>query len=560
MKKSTISNKVILSLFILFYINVLNAQNVNFIWAQGAGGSDDDWGWRIGTDIYGNCYLSGTFQDNATFGDTILTSFGWQDIFLAKYNPSGNFMWIQQAGGPGFDYCAGLAIDSANNCIITGKYAGNSTFGDTTLIDSTGFGDVFVAKYSPEIDFLWVKKFGGNDMEYTTDLAIDLFNNIYIIGAFLDTTYFDNIELISAGDWDGFFAKTGPEGDLSWVQTFGGTGFDEGFSIANDLNDNVIISGRFQGSAQIGDTILVCPNSLDFFLAKFTSEGNLIWINQLDVSSIWDIVTDHEANIFITGGFFDTVAFGDTSLTSVGSEDIFTVKYNSLGQVLWARRGGGGNLSLGDAGAGLAVDENGGIAVTGGFNDTSSFGDTVLVSKGFSDVFALKYDANGNLVWIVSAGGPSADEGHDIAYYKADQYYLSGNFCSPINFGSIGLTGYGSSDIYIAKIDTSTLTNISKPKIESPRHFLLSQNYPNPFNSVTHFSFSLTSKVQVRLEIYNILGQRVRTLVNKEMPAGEYKVQWDGRNDVGKFLGSGAYFYRIGAGDYIKTRKMILLK
>ncbi|MEJ2636121.1 MAG: FlgD immunoglobulin-like domain containing protein, partial [Calditrichia bacterium] len=93
-----------------------------------------------------------------------------------------------------------------------------------------------------------------------------------------------------------------------------------------------------------------------------------------------------------------------------------------------------------------------------------------------------------------------------------------------------------------------------------PLAFQLYQNYPNPFNPVTNVRFSLSRLVKVRLDIYNVLGQRVRTLVDREMAAGAYRLQWDGRNDAGNYLGSGIYFYRIWAGDYVKTRKMILMR
>jgi flagellar hook assembly protein FlgD len=96
--------------------------------------------------------------------------------------------------------------------------------------------------------------------------------------------------------------------------------------------------------------------------------------------------------------------------------------------------------------------------------------------------------------------------------------------------------------------------------LNPPQIFNLSQNYPNPFNPVTHFRFSLAHQVKVKLEIFNVLGQRVKMLVDKEMPAGEYQMQWDGLNDMGNKLGSGLYFYRISAGDFVKIRKMILLK
>ena len=93
-----------------------------------------------------------------------------------------------------------------------------------------------------------------------------------------------------------------------------------------------------------------------------------------------------------------------------------------------------------------------------------------------------------------------------------------------------------------------------------PGSYVLKQNFPNPFNSGTTIRFSTTQNVRVKLEIFNILGQRVKTLINETMIADDHEIKWDGRNDSGNLLGSGIYFYRLRAGNFIKTRKMIFLK
>jgi len=93
-----------------------------------------------------------------------------------------------------------------------------------------------------------------------------------------------------------------------------------------------------------------------------------------------------------------------------------------------------------------------------------------------------------------------------------------------------------------------------------PSAFALSQNYPNPFNPVTTISFSLPSATDVTLDIYNIMGQKITTLVNGPMEAGEYQIQWDGKIDGGQSTATGVYFYRLRAGEFLDTKKMLLLK
>ena len=93
-----------------------------------------------------------------------------------------------------------------------------------------------------------------------------------------------------------------------------------------------------------------------------------------------------------------------------------------------------------------------------------------------------------------------------------------------------------------------------------PRDFTISQNFPNPFNATTTVRYSLPENANVRLEIFNILGQKVKTLVNEPQSAGYKQVLWDGRNDQGDGVSSGVYFYRINAGKFRDVMKMSLLK
>jgi hypothetical protein len=93
-----------------------------------------------------------------------------------------------------------------------------------------------------------------------------------------------------------------------------------------------------------------------------------------------------------------------------------------------------------------------------------------------------------------------------------------------------------------------------------PYRFELSQNYPNPFNPVTTIEYSLPKRALVTIEVYNVLGQRMRTLVDEYKPAGSYTTSWDGTDVSGKSAATGVYIYRFQAGNYIQTKKMLLLK
>jgi hypothetical protein len=95
-----------------------------------------------------------------------------------------------------------------------------------------------------------------------------------------------------------------------------------------------------------------------------------------------------------------------------------------------------------------------------------------------------------------------------------------------------------------------------------PETYRLLQNYPNPFNPTTTIRYSLAGKklTQTELSIFNVLGQKVRTLVDEPQTAGSYSVQWDGRDDQGQKVSSGVYFYRLSSGDFVGTGKMLLIE
>lgn len=93
-----------------------------------------------------------------------------------------------------------------------------------------------------------------------------------------------------------------------------------------------------------------------------------------------------------------------------------------------------------------------------------------------------------------------------------------------------------------------------------PQEFLLEQNYPNPFNPATNIRFALAQNVKVKLEIFDVLGRKISTLINQPMSAGRYNLHWPGLNDKGVAVASGVYFYRLTAGEFTMTKKMLLLR
>ena len=115
--------------------------------------------------------------------------------------------------------------------------------------------------------------------------------------------------------------------------------------------------------------------------------------------------------------------------------------------------------------------------------------------------------------------------------------------------------------VYLAQWTKQMSTDIGDGDFSTlPENYVLEQNYPNPFNPSTTVKYSVPTRSQVTIEIFNVLGQRIKTLVDKTQSAGEYEVDWDGTNDYGSLQATGVYFYRLRAGEVAKSKKMLLLK
>ena len=137
-------------------------QAPNFAWARQAQGQtpdgDLDMGRSVALDSQGNSYVTGIFRGSLLFGSTQLTSLGDHDVFIAKYDPSGNVLWAKRAGSPDFEYGYDIAVDAAGNCYITGAFSGTADFDNITLISTNPLDpDIYLAKFDTNGNAVWAK-------------------------------------------------------------------------------------------------------------------------------------------------------------------------------------------------------------------------------------------------------------------------------------------------------------------------------------------------------------------------------------------------------------------
>lgn len=531
----------------VFVVNYDTSGHV--LWAKGAGGSGTDVAFGIHSNSDGSLLVSGYFWGSFIIGTDTLNSTGNADAFLAKYNANGNPLWVKQVGGSGYQYAYKVETDLMGNAYFFGEFDVNATFDTTTLLANGGGHDMFLAKYNNLGELIWAKTIGGNNYEYARGLAADNFGNTFITGYFTNSTTIGTTTLISAGQYDLFVAGFDSMGNAIWAKRGGGTLHEYSQDIDVDAAGNAIIAGYFgylytspNYVAPIGSFSITGQGKRDIFVAKIEKafcQGPVItqhptgadickgastqlWVNAIgtalsyqwkrngtnvgtnspililkDVNigdagnysvqvigtcgtatstsvlvtvnatpspdwiwgrkasgtnseSIADINTDLYGNIYAVGTFTGSTIFGDSSRVSKGFTDVFVVKYDALGNFKWVQTIGGTNN---DEGYGVTTDLLGNVYVTGGFRGTAYAGTKMLNSSGGMDVLVAKYDSVGNLKWAIGAGGPSNDYGKSLAVGKNNSLYLTGTFNDTALFGNTQLMAVNG-DMLLLRIDS----------------------------------------------------------------------------------------------------------
>lgn len=364
-----------------------------------------------------------------------------------------SWRWASNAGGSSTDEAERVAVDHIGNVYIVGKFSGNFTYGNTN-ISSNGSKDIFLAKYDSLGNNIWVKTAGGNLNDEGLSVSCDLSGNVAITGHFRLQAYFDSDTVTGANIENFFVAKYSSGGNLLWVNSAIGPGKSIGKGLECDKYGNVLITGYYQDTCVFGNITLVSPGEKNIFLAKYDSTGNLLWVSYGGGEyDAWasSVSTDDYCNSYITGSFKDTSDFGNNTIITTGGNDMFLVKCDSSGNWVWAVKGGGIDN---DYGNGIRVDPLNNIAVTGSMFQTGTFAPAPsITSNGSKDGFVAYYNPQGNCLWAKNMGGLQSDKGIDVAGDKDGNIYVTGFVGGIAQFNSITDTAIGGDDIFIAKYD-----------------------------------------------------------------------------------------------------------
>ena len=483
---------------IVFFVLFLTTLRGGIMFERTYGGWDKDEGYCVQQTSDGGYILVGFTQ---SFGA------GRKDVYIVKTDSLGNTLWTRVYGGELWDEGRHVEQTEDGGYIIVG---GTYSYG-------AGDCDVWLLKTDSLGDIIWTHTYGdwGHDQGMCVRQTPD--GGYIIVGTFYPQSSYGDVYIL----------KTDSLGDTLWARTYGEMNVDEwGSSVQPTADGGYIIVGGKGGGIR------------DLYLLKVDSLGDTVWTRTYGGSGDeWGacIEPTNDGNYIIVGG---THSYG------AGYSDIWLLKVNLSGDTLWTHTFGGASYEWGYS---VQQTSDLGYIVTG---CTESFG------AGGEDVYLVKMDSLGNTLWTRTYGGGGGDRGYFVRQTSDLGYVV---------LGYTGSFGAGSSDFYLIKTNTAGNVGVEETIPRSlPNDFYLGQNYPNPFNSITTIPYRLNTThgrmVAVTLQVYNSLGQNVKTLVNGLQQPGWHTLTWDGKDEHGKDLPSGIYFYKLEGEDFSLTRVILILR
>ncbi|PJJ48697.1 SBBP repeat-containing protein [Hymenobacter chitinivorans] len=327
---------------------------------------------------------------DATFGSTTLSSVGGFDVFVAKLNTAGQWQWATQALGTNDEFGNGIAVDATGHAYVAGSFQGASTtFGSVTVTNpSNGTFEVFAAKLDSDGQWLWASSGGGTGPDAASDIALDALGNAYVSGSTQSpSATFGSATVSNPGYSNAFVAKLSGTGQWQWAA---GAGADYAgtAAIAADASGNAYVTGFFSGPATFGSTAFTSSDSSDVFVAKVNSAGQWQWAAQGGMRGSNQgsaIAVDATGTTYVTGSFRSAGGiFGSTTLpySHRSYYDTFVAQLSPAGQWQWATSVGGTNYTYD-----LALSSSGQVYVAGDFSGnygstTATFGPLTLTSPG----------------------------------------------------------------------------------------------------------------------------------------------------------------------------------
>ncbi len=426
-----------------------------FEWVAAGGGAKNDKTRAVAFDAEGNVFLAGETAGDGQFGALERKGLGEVDFFLAKVSPEGAFLWVRSLGGSLVDRGYGVVVDGAGNAYVTGHYQSVDAVVAGKTLPNAGDYDVFVAKYDPAGNLLWLRTAGSEGYDYGHGIALDPSGAVVVSGAIAGEARFGEVVVNAGGKGRATFcAKYHADGELLWARSSEGAFSGSGHGVGVDGQGQIYIAGSGRGVGSWGAVKLDCPVGQAALVIKLSAEGEGLWAAKVEgqPSAVYHEVTvDAAGRVWCAGMFKGEVALASGAERSSGDKDNdgMIVHYTAEGREVWSQvlQSPGTDYCLG-----VATDGTGRCFLTGEFSQTASFAGGSYVSRGSTDIFVAALDAKGGVEWFLPAGAERGDNAYTLAWHPGGRLVLGGGCTAPAQFGERRMELLGAAEAYGAVV------------------------------------------------------------------------------------------------------------
>ncbi len=416
-----------------------------------------------GTDS--SIFLAGNYTTTSKIKDRTATLTGDDNSFIVKLDNRGNELWQTHLISAGYSYISSLSCDSEGAVYACGTFKGSLNVG-TTSLDTSRVKSLFILKLDNNGEIVMLQQIPGNFSNSHLTIANNSKNELLLVTSFKGRLQIDNRDYTSLYYYDILIAKIDNNGKFKEVTTLHGKGDDRINDIACTGEDGIYITGSFEKDLLFGDKIMKTKNGSDAFLIKLNDELKFVYGKQ--IGGIYDdygksISIDNNGKILLAGSFAGELSLPDGfKLTSNGVLDVFIIKYDKNGNLIWADSFGGG---ANDYVSSMTLSPSGNIYIDGTYRGTIEKENFKIESSDFSnDIFLAKYDTEGKFRFLETAGDTNVDFGRKLISDTEGYIYLSGDFTKSLKFLDKETTEAVDNDFFISRLYDCE----ESPKVQLP--------------------------------------------------------------------------------------------
>ncbi len=446
------------------------------------GAADHQEGRAIALDGEGGAFVVSWFTGTVDFDQSTesvsRTSWGGQDIAVARYGADGRFLWITEIGGVATEVANAAAATPDGGVVVVGHSNGSGTRCGGVVLTGWGERDILIARLNSTGDCVWAHQIGGVGGDEARGVAVGADGTIAVVGHFNGTVDFDpgagSGALVSRGGSDAFLARYAADGSFIDVAQVGGVENDHFTAVAFGSDGSIAVGGEFRGSAtagsQLAPVVLVSQGGSDAIVARYTAFLGLVWASRVGGTGedrITAVTVDAGAKVLVGGSFEGTIDLdpgpGAVAVVSRGGSDIFVAGYSAADGAF-----AGPGIAVGADGSEgintIAADASG-FVIGGWFQSTVDFdpgpGTGFAVARGTAgagDAFIASYSSAGTFQWVTPVGAVTT--GGQISMtagiaLDAAGIWATGRFFGVADFdpgpAAVSLVSAGDADIWVAR-------------------------------------------------------------------------------------------------------------